>query len=622
MAGIGGVHGRLLRVDLTTGEVATEAIPDDDFARVLGGNGLASLLLLRDCPPDVDALAPENPLIFATSPFVGTGITTASKLAVATKSPQTGVIGDSLSSSYLAIALKRTGFDALIVTGRAAAPTTLVIDDARVALRPAGHLLGLTPAATAESLRAELGSGFRVAAVGVAGERGVRYAAISNDGRLAGRTGAGAVMGGKGLKAIAVRGSRLPTVADPRGLALAAKGLAERSLGAGTAKYREVGTAANVAFFSRMGVLPTRNFQAGSFAGADAIGGETLLLHHHDAATDKHGCAACTIGCEHRYRTRDGGPETEVRLEYETLFALGSLCGVADPNAVLRAAAACDDLGIDAITAGATVAWAMECRERGVDLGYPVAEVPAFGDGAALLRTLEVIGRREGIGHLLAEGSRRAAEIVGQGSDAWAMHVKGLELPGYDPRKLQTLALGLAVGTRGACHNRSSAYEVDFSDRLDPDAAATARAGAAAAAEDQAAVLDSLTLCKFLRHTFADLHGEAAALHALVTGLPTTADSLRLAGERITNVKKRFNIGQGWTRADDTLPPRVLTGDLAMPTALSQPWLDRMIAAYYDTRGWEPDGTISDGHLSRIGLGDLREPAATATGTVIARSGG
>jgi len=596
-----GVHGQTLQIDLTTGTATAEAIPESHFSAVLGGIGLASLLLLRSCPERVDPLAPENPLIFATSPFVGTGITTASKLAVATKSPQTGVIGDSLSSSYLTIAIKRTGFDALVITGRTEAPSVLVIDNGEIALRPATALLGLDPATTAERVRAELGAAFRVAAVGVAGERGVRYAAISNDGRLAGRTGAGAVMGSKGLKAMAVRGTRLPAVADPRGLATAARDLATRSLGNGTAKYREIGTAANVAFFDRMGVLPTRNFQAGSFAGAEAISGERLLLNHH---SDRHGCAACTVGCEHRYRTDDGGPATDVRLEYETLYALGSLCGIDDPNVILRAAARCDEIGIDSMTTGATIAWAMECAERKVDLGVPATALPRFGDGASLLRSIEEIGTRQGLGDLLAEGSRRAAEIVGQGSDAWAMHVKGLELPGYDPRKLQTLALGLAVATRGACHNRSSAYEIDFSDRLDPNAEAHARATAAAAAEDQAAVLDSVTICKFLRHIFTDLHEEAATLYTMVTGLPTTAGDLRRAGERITNVKKLFNVGQGWTRADDTLPPRLLTGD-GEGSRLNQVWLDEMIAAYYDVRGWNIDGTIPAHHLQAIGVTDL-----------------
>ncbi|MGH2532267.1 MAG: aldehyde ferredoxin oxidoreductase family protein [Thermomicrobiales bacterium] len=595
-----GSHGRLLHIDISSGTATPHSIPDLVYARLIGGIGLASYLLDRWCPPGADPLGPENPLIFATSPFVGTGITTASKIAVAAKSPQTGVIGDSLSSSYLALALKRTGFDALVLTGHAPSWSLLVVEDDAVTIRAADHLLGMDPVETADAVRAELGSGFRVAAIGVAGERGVKYAAISNDGRLAGRTGAGAVMGSKRIKAIAVRGAGLPAVCDPKGLAVAARRLAEKSLGPGTAKYRELGTAANLAFFNRMGVLPTRNFQSGSFDEAEAISGETLFLEHR---TDRNACAACTIGCEHHYRTRDGGPETHARMEYETLFALGSLCGVGDPNTVLRAAARCDELGIDAISTGATVAWAMECAERGVDLGYPTDQIPRFGDGAELLRTITAIGRREGIGDLLAEGSRRAAEIVGQGSDAWAMHVKGLEMPGYDPRKLQTLALGLAVGTRGACHNRSSAYEVDFSDRLDADAAATARAEAAAAAEDQAAVLDSLTICKFLRHAFDDLYGEAAELHAHVTGLPTTGDDLRRAGERITTIKKQFNIRQGWTRADDTLPPRVLDGD----GLLNHDWLNRMVDAYYRVRGWDADGAIPADHLTRIGLADLVE---------------
>jgi aldehyde:ferredoxin oxidoreductase len=390
----------------------------------------------------------------------------------------------------------------------------------------------------------------------------------------------------------------LPVVADPAGLARAARRLAERSLGPETAKYRQIGTAANVSFFNRMGVLPTRNFQTGSFDAAEAISGETLLLEHQ---TDKHGCAACTVGCEHHYRTRDGGPAAEGRLEYESLFALGSLCGIGDPNAVLRAAARCDELGIDAITTGATIAWAMECAERGVDLGYPAETVPTFGDTDGLLATIDAIGRREGLGDLLAEGSRRAAEITGQGSAGWAMHVKGLEMPGYDPRKLQTLALGLAVATRGACHNRSSAYDVDFSDQLDPAAEARARAEAAAGAEDQASLLDSLTLCKFLRHAIDDLYGESATLLTLITGRVTTADDLQASAARITNLKKLFNIRQGWTRADDTLPPRVMDGKSPLTSA----WLDEMIDAYYQVRGWDRDGLLSPEHLERIGLADV-----------------
>jgi aldehyde:ferredoxin oxidoreductase len=596
-----GVHGRVLIVDLANGRSETLPLPDVVYERLIGGVGLATYLLNRFCPPGIDPFSPENPLIFATSPFIGTGITTASKLAVATKSPQTGMIGDSLSSSYLAIAMKRTGFDAIVLRGSAPDWSYLVIDDDKVELRRASDLLGLDPTEMSDKLRAQLGNGFRVAAIGVAGERLVRYASICNDGRLAGRTGGGTVMGSKWLKAIAVRGSGLPTVANPRGLTAAARRLAERSLGPETAKYREIGTAANVAFFNRIGILPTNNFQTGNFARAEAIAGETLLLEHR---VDRHACAACTVGCEHHYKTRDGGTETETRLEYETLFALGSLCGVSDPNIILRAAARCDQLGIDAISTGVTIAWAMECREQSVDLGVPDAELPVFGDGASILATIEAIGERRGIGDLLAEGSRTASERTGQGSDAWAMHVKGLEMPGYDPRKLPTLALGLAVSTRGACHNRSSAYEADLSDRIDREAAANTRATAAAASEDQAALLDSLTVCKFLRHCFDDLPAETGDLYELVTGVEVSGPDMLLAGERINNLKKLFNIRQGWTCADDTLPPRVFE-NLEAPSLLTQTWLSDQIDAYYRVRGWDADGMISDGHLHEIGLSDL-----------------
>ncbi|HLL50505.1 MAG TPA: aldehyde ferredoxin oxidoreductase family protein [Thermomicrobiales bacterium] len=587
---IGGVHGRLLRVDLqeNVGSGWTELLEPTIFADVIGGIGLASLLLLRLCPPGADPLGPDNPLIFATSPFAGTGITTSSKIAVAARSPQTGMIGDSLSSSYLALELKRTGHDALAITGTAPEWSVLVVEDGKTRLISAVGLLGLSPGETARHLRAELGTAFRVAAIGPAGERGVRYAAIANDGRLAGRTGAGVVMGAKRLKAIAVRGSRLPRAADTQTVAALARNLAERSVGPATAKYREIGTVANVAFFNRMGMLPTRNFAAGQFIGAETISGETLRLEHH---TGQHACAACTVGCEHHYRTRDSGPETSARLEYETLFALGSLCGVSDPNVVLRASALCDDLGMDAISAGGTIAWAMECRERRIDLGVPAEEMPRWGDGVALLRMLQQIGAREGLGNLLAEGSRAAAARVGQGSEEWAMHVKGLELPGYDPRKLKTLALGLAVAARGACHNRSSAYEVDLSDRLDPRTDARQRAEAAAAAEDQAALLDSLTLCKFLRHALGDVHEESAALHRAVTGLPTTADELRAAAGRIGEVKKRFNLAQGWSRDLDTLPPRLLQAPSSGNGSNIDPtWLERQIDAYYALRGWDREG--------------------------------
>ncbi len=591
------VHGKALVIDLSTGQAEPFPIPQEVSSLLLGGAGLAAWLLLHFAPPHVDPWAPENPFVVATGPFIGTGITTSCKLAIATTSPQTGFIADSLTSSYLALVLRRTGFDALVVLGQAPRWSVLVVENHRAYLRPADDLLGHDPEATAAALRTELGRDVRVAAIGRAGERLVRYAAVVNDGRLAGRTGPGAVLGAKRLKAVAVRGTgRFPPVADPAGVAAAARRLAARSLGPETAKYRELGTVANLAFFSRLGVLPTRNFQTGSFPAAEALAGERLALHQR---ADRQACAACTVGCEHHFRTTDAGPEVTVRLEYETLFALGSLCGIEDPNVVLRAAALCDHYGMDAISAGGTIAWAMECVERGVPLPGDPAEWPRFGDGVSLLRTLELIGERRGpLGELLAEGSRRAAEIVGQGSHEWAMHVKGLELPGYHPKNLRAMALGFAVTPRGACHNRTSAYEVDFSEHAGDPVEQLARA--TARSEDRSAVLDALPICKFLRHCFDDFFAEAAEFVRLVTGLPVDADELQRAGERIVTLKKLFNLRQGWTRADDTLPDRLLG-----PGGIDRAELETLIAAYYRIRGWTPDGQVPATRLHELGLASL-----------------
>ncbi len=424
-----GTHGRLLRIDLDSLESATESIPDVVYERILGGIGLASYLLARWCPSGIDPLAPKNPLVFATSPFVGTGITTASKIAVATKSPQTGVIGDSLSSSYLAIALKRTGFDALLITGRAAASTILVIDDDRVSFRPAAHLLGLDPVATSDAVRAELGAGFRVAAIGVAGERGVRYAAISNDGRMAGRTGAGAVMGSKGLKAIAVRGSTLPKVAEPKGLAMAARRLAERSLGPGTAKYREIGTAANVAFFNRMGLLPNAQLSERAIrgSGSDQRRNTAAGAPHRPSGDAPPARSAASTTTAPATAVR----ETSARLEYETLFALGSLRHCRPEHGAARAAARRAGDGRDQHWGQPSPGrWNVVSRAS-TSATRSVSCLP--GDGAALLRTIAAVGERRGIGELLADGvpprcrSRRAGERGG------AMHVKGLRCPVTTP---------------------------------------------------------------------------------------------------------------------------------------------------------------------------------------------
>jgi aldehyde:ferredoxin oxidoreductase len=462
-----------------------------------------------------------------------------------------------------------------------------VVDDGAVRLDAADDLLGLSAAAAEEVLRRRHGPAFRFFGIGPAGEAGVRYATISGDGRHAGRGGLGAVLGSKRIKGVLVRGTRRTPVADPGRVLALARDLSARSLGPATAKYRELGTVANLLVFNRLGVLPTRNFSAGTFEAAEQVSGEAF--HALEGRVRKH-CVACTIGCEHVFPTRDGGG---VRLEYEGLFALGPLLGISDRDAVLEAARRCDELGLDVISAGGTIAWAMECRERGL-----LDEAPRFGDAAGLLALLPRIARREGVGDLLAEGSRHAAARIGRGAGAFACHVKGLELPGYEPRALKAMALGLAVSTRGADHNRSGAYEEDFRVGGDRFAANEAKGAAVAASEDRAAVMDSLILCKFLRGVFADLPAEGAAMLAAVTGWDVDGAELLEVGRRVVELRKRFNQREGWTRAEDTLPPRFLEEPLAGGASdgacLTRAELDAMVDAYYRARGWTPDGRLPE----------------------------
>jgi aldehyde:ferredoxin oxidoreductase len=598
----GGYFGRALLVDVTDGGAVPVELPEPVLRGYLGGAGLGTWLLHRLAPAGVDPLAPEAPLAFVFSPLVGTPLTTSAKFAVVAKSPLTGMLNDALASSSFAISGKLTGHDAIVVRGRCARPSVLLVDGAGARLEDAGDVWGL-PAADAErALVARLGRGWRVAAIGPAGERGVRFATLSHDGRHAGRGGLGAVLGAKNLKAVAVRAATKVAPADPAAVLAAARDLRARSFGPATAKYRELGTLANLLTFNAINTLPTRNFTAATFAEAPRLAAEDLAGLRRVA---RNSCASCTIGCEHVYRA--GGGKT-ARAEYENVFALGPLCGVSDPDLVLGASARCDELGIDTISAGGTVAWAMECAERGL-LDAPWLR---FGDGEALLRALDEIGRRDGLGALLAEGSRRAAAVVGRGSAGFALQVKGLELPGYEPRTLQAMALGLAVNARGADHNRSGAYEADLSGDLDRFAGGQAHVRATVETEDRAAVMDSLILCKFLRGVFTEPFAEWAALLRTVTGWDVDAAELRATARRIVLAKRVFNLREGWTPADDWLPARLLQEPLTLRSgrvaSLSAQTLRAMVDGYWAARGLDREGR-PDPALAADLL--LTEPAAT-----------
>ena len=424
-------------------------------------------------------------------------------------------------------------------------------------------------------------------------------------------------MGSKNLKAVAVRGRNPAPVFDRNGLDTIGRGLSAKSLGPATEKYRTTGTMANVAVFDRLGTLPTRNFQQSTFEFTEEVSGEALYEGHF--VKNAH-CANCTIGCEKILTVVSGEKKSTGRMEYESAFALGPLVGVSDRETVIRASHYCDEVGMDTISAGATIAWAMECFERGLlTLDDTGGLDLSFGNSDIILTILEKISNKnDKLGELLAEGSRIASESLGHNSQDWAMHVKGLEMPGYEPRSLKTMALALAVSTRGACHNRSSAYEADFSNRVNRLEADVLRGRITADGEDFSAVLDSLIWCKFLRKAFDDFWDESAVALNLITGWDVTPDELKKAGERINNLKKLFNIREGWTRTDDTLPQRLLSEPLpdgvAAGVSLTPSDLDMMIAAYYQARGWNEDGTIPIRKLSELSLMDMAyQPAESVS---------
>jgi aldehyde:ferredoxin oxidoreductase len=546
----------LLEVDLTTRSAVRTVLGDDVFADALGGVGLAVRLIDERVRGPVDPLGPQNPIVFAAGPFASTPVPAANKHALASISPLTGLLNEGLSSSHFSAVLRRCGLAALVITGTADEWTTLAIDNGTVRFEDATPLLGCSARETTRALREEYGDrSVRVCAIGVAGEHGVRYAAVENDGRQAGRGGTGAVFGAKRLKAIVLRGRGEVRIANPQRTAEISATLRERAVGPKTAKYRVLGTGANLRVLQRMGQLPTRNFTAAVFEGAEQVTPERARESRNSYLELRAGCAGCPVQCEHLYVRKDRDRRGAAASEYESVWAFGPNCGVDDLDAVLDAIARCDELGLDTISAGSTIAFAMECADHGLVPREAFGPALRFGNGAVLVPALDAIAERRGFGDVLADGVRAAAERIGGGASRFAMHAKGLELPGYEPRTLPTYALGLSTCTRGACHNRAATYDRDLRDPSE-DRDDLARASDAIAAEDRAVAWDSLVLCKFVRDCFTDFEEEASELWSAVAGISLDAEGLRRAAQRTWERKRAINARLGWTPGDDTLPER------------------------------------------------------------------
>ncbi len=599
---LNGYHGAYLRVDVSTGQAERVPLPEKVLRAFLGGVGLGAWIVLQEGAAKADPLSTEAPLAFVFSPLVGSPLTTSAKFAVVGKSPLTQRFNDSLASSQFALAGKRCGVDALVLVGQAESPSILLIDEDEIRLEPAEDLWGETIPTAEKRLRKVWGLAYQFAVIGPAGERQVRFATISHDGRHAGRGGHGAVLGSKRLKAVAVRGAQRCTWAYPQELAQFAKELSAKSWGPATAKYRELGTMANLLVFNRLQALPTRNFQRSQFAEAVELSPEHLSATRQKT---RDSCAACTIGCEHIYALKeDDSPG--VRLEYENVFALGPLCGVSDPQTVLECSRICDELGLDTISAGGTIAFAMECAERGwLDIPWL-----RFGNAEALPRALQSMVTNDELGQLLRQGSRRMAGMIGHDSIDFAPQVKGLEIPGYEPRALQSMALGFAVGSRGADHNRSGAYEADFSEKVDRLNLRPEDVSHAVESENRAAILDSLILCKFLRGTLSDFYAESAEMLRLVTGWEIGPAELQETARRIVNVKKRFNMDAGWETGEDSLPARFFEDQLpgVAHSSFTPDRFRELVQAYYAERGWRKDGRLTEDQALAISMAESCNP--------------
>ncbi len=607
-----GYAGRVLRVDLTTGKTRFEKLDEETAKKYIGGIGLGMKLWLDNSKAGVDAFNPDNPLILAVGPVSGTMFPTGGNgHAFISKSPATNCVGEAVSHGTFGTEIKRAGYDAVILTGKAERPVYLWIDDDSVQLLDAEQIWGKSPSETEDAIKEEIGDYYvRVASIGLAGEKLSKIACIINEKtRAAGRTGLGAVMGSKNLKAIAVRGTRDIVVAKPDEFIEMVKEFHERMKGPAAQKYRTLGSTENVMVQNALFCMPTRNYNNAHFENAAKVSAEAL---NEWFVAKIIACNSCAMRCEHEAVVREGPYKGAMaRMEYDNLWALGPNCGVDKLDAVIKAAELCDYYGLDAQSTGVTVSFVMDCHETGILSNEDLGGIDAhFGNSEALLQLIEKIGKREGIGDVLADGVKVAAEKIGKGSDKLAQNIKGLEVTGYDLRCLKTAALGFAVSFRGADHNRSGAYTFDLTGKVDRFKAEKGRGKLVKDSEDIYALIDSLIVCKNAKGTFYKELADMAKLYTLVTGYEMTPEELSLAGQRINTLARLINIREGLSRKDDTLPWKVMNQPIpddgpAKGAVVTQAELDLLLDDYYQSRGWTADGVPTKSLLVTLGMEDL-----------------
>jgi len=602
---LSGYAGKILEIDLAQGKAKQTSLDLDLALKYIGGKGFAARWLLDRMPSESDPFGPDNILIFATGPLTGTLVPGSGRCIASCKSPATGYWLDANCGGSFGPEMKMAGYDAIILRGAASQPVMVVVDNENIEIRDAGELWGRDTFTTHQWIKSHFGEEFRAACIGEAGEKRVRYANIISEARAFGRGGAGAVMGSKNLKAIAIRGHSPITIADPeRFMRICREAFNEMAIhpdsGGGRQKY---GTNTILSCMNEAGVHPVRNFQKGVFQGRSIVNEEAIQEFY----VRNKACYGCPIYCSKISEVKAGkykgtfveGPE------YENVWSFGAQCENADIPSIIQAEYLCDLYGLDAISTGNVIGFLMECVEKEVleepDVGFPLR----FGDDEGIIRAIHLIGRREGSGILWGEGVKRMAKVIGKDSESFAMHVKGLEMPAYDPRGSTGIALAYATSDRGACHLRSwpiGAELLSAEERIDPFSMEF-KAEFVKSQQDLFTVINSSVTCLFsifslsLRHIVQFLHS--------VTGIESfsSAEDVLGIGERTNNLVRLFNLREGLTRKEDSLPNRFLTERLKEgPSRGRVVDLETMLKEYYFVRGWDEEGRPNSERLKKLKL--------------------
>jgi aldehyde:ferredoxin oxidoreductase len=609
---------KLLRVNLSSGAIKEENIPQKIATDYVGGRGFGAKYLYDEVAPGTDPLGQQNKLLIVTGPLAGTSAQSISKWVVVTKSPLTGTFARSYGGGDFGAWLKWAGFEMIILEGKAAKPSYLYIKDGKYEILDASAIRGKTVSQTQEYLKKQHGAKARMICIGPAAEKMVRYAGIFSGRRTAGRGGVGTVMASKNLKAVVVEAERKEELANSTEFKkLVQQQVKDFQAGLGFEPFRDYGTpmGVDVPGFA-MGTFPVRNFRSNNLEGWDK-----LSFLQYAAITHRHsGCYACMLKCG-KTRTVTEGPYAGVTSEgphYETLWAFSGPTACADLGATVKADLMCCELGLDTISTGVSIGFAYELFEKGILTTKDTdGLVLKYGDPEPMLKLIEKIGQRQGIGDILAEGTKRAAERIGKGSEQYAMHVKGLEMPGYEPRSLKALGMNYATSNMGANHCYGYAQQEigNPRPRLLDAAADEDKGDVVKYNQDYVATLELVNACTFPANNL-ELFGPEMIANMLVAALGETnfgsADYLSQVGEKVYNLERCFNIREGFSRKDDALPKRMYTepleGGMRDGEIIRKP--DVIIDEYYEARGWDKKGIPTGATLKRLGLEEVDKDIA------------